>query len=98
MGSVLRNVIGRKSIAIVVIALASGLISTLPPFRLLHGWSIDLLTALRWETFGPRHDAAASPVAVIKAIDEEDLRHPPVQGLADADLDHGNRPRSDRGA
>jgi adenylate cyclase len=79
MGSVLRNVIGRKSIAIVVIALASGLISTLPPFRLLHGWSIDVLTALRWETFGPRHDAATSPVAVI-AIDEETYDTPPFKG------------------
>ena len=79
MGSVLRNVIGRKSIAIVVIALASGLATTLPPFSLLHGWSIDILTALRWQAFGPRRDAALSPVAVI-AIDEETYDTPPFKG------------------
>jgi adenylate cyclase len=79
MGSVLRNVIGRKSIAIVVIALASGLATTLPPFSLLHGWSIDILTALRWQAFGPRRDAATSPVAVI-AIDEETYDTPPFKG------------------
>jgi adenylate cyclase len=79
MGSVLRNVIGRKSIAIVVIALASGLATTLPPFSLLHGWSIEILTALRWRAFGPRRDAATSPVAVI-AIDEETYDTPPFKG------------------
>jgi adenylate cyclase len=79
MGSVLRNVIGRKSIAIVVIALASGFATTLPPFSLLHGWSIDILTALRWQAFGPRRDAATSPVAVI-AIDEETYDTPPFKG------------------
>jgi len=79
MGSVLRNVIGRKAIAIVVIALASGLATTLPPFSLLHGWSIDVLTALRWQAFGPRHDGATSPVAVI-AIDEETYETPPFKG------------------
>ena len=79
MGSVLRNVIGRKSIAIVAIALASGLATTLPPFSLLHGWSIDTLTALRWQAFGPRRDAATSPVVVI-AIDEETYDTPPFKG------------------
>jgi adenylate cyclase len=79
MGSVLRNVIGRKTIAVIVIALASGLISTLPPFSYLHGWSLDVLTALRWEAFGPRRDAATSPVVVI-AIDEETYETPPFKG------------------
>jgi adenylate cyclase len=79
MGSALGNVIGRKAIAVIVIALASGLIATLPPFSLLHGWSIDVLTALRWEAFGRRHDAAASPVTVI-AIDEETYETPPFRG------------------
>jgi adenylate cyclase len=79
MGSILRNGIGRKAIAVIVIAVASGLISTLPPFSYLHGWSIDVLTALRWEAFGPRRDAATSPVAVI-AIDEETYETPPFKG------------------
>jgi adenylate cyclase len=75
----MRSVIGRKSIAIIVIAVASGLISALPPFSYLHGWSLDVLTALRWEAFGPRHDGATSPVAVI-AIDEETYETPPFKG------------------
>jgi adenylate cyclase len=75
----MRSVIGRKSIAIIVIAVASGLISAFPPFSYLHGWSLDVLTALRWEAFGPRHDGATSPVAVI-AIDEETYETPPFKG------------------
>jgi adenylate cyclase len=75
----MRSVIGGKAIAIIVIAVASGLISALPPFSYLHGWSLDVLTALRWEAFGPRHDGATSPVAVI-AIDEETYETPPFKG------------------
>ncbi len=73
------NFIGRKAIAIIAIALASGLVSALPPFSLLHGWSIDGLTALRWQAFGARHDPVTSPVAVI-AIDEETYETPPFKG------------------
>jgi adenylate cyclase len=72
------SVIRRKAIALIVIALASGLASGLPPFNLLHGWSIDGLTALRWQAFGPRRDPATSPVAVI-AIDEETYQTPPFK-------------------
>jgi adenylate cyclase len=68
----------RKAIAIVVIALASGFASALPPFNLLHGWSIDGLTALRWQAFGQRRDPAIFPVAVI-AIDEETYQTPPFK-------------------
>ena len=72
------RVIRRDAIAIIVIALACGLASAVPPFSLVHGWSIDLLTALRWQIFGPRHDPATQPVAVI-AIDEETYDTPPFK-------------------
>jgi adenylate cyclase len=65
MGSVRRD-----ALAIVLAALACGLVTALPPFSLVHDWSIDALTALRWQAFGTRRDPAAAPVAVI-AIDEE---------------------------
>jgi adenylate cyclase len=69
----------RDAVAIILVALASGLASNLPPFSFVHGWSIDALTALRWEVFGMRHDPAAAPVAVI-AIDEETYETPPFKG------------------
>ena len=52
----------------------------LPPISLAHGWSIDVLTALRWKTV--RRRAAmlpTAPVAVI-AIDEETYETPPFKG------------------
>jgi class 3 adenylate cyclase len=75
MGSVIR----RDAAAIILVALACGLVSALPPFNFIHGWSIDALTALRWVAFGARHDPAATPVAVI-AIDEETYNTPPFKG------------------
>jgi adenylate cyclase len=75
MGSVIR----RDAVAIVLASLACGLVSVLPPFSLIHGWSIDALTALRWEVFGTRRDPASMPVAVI-AIDEETYETPPFKG------------------
>src|SRR6266700_1395857 len=75
MGSVIR----RDGIAIVLASLVCGFISALPPFGLIHGWSIDALTALRWEVFGTRRDPASTPVAVI-AIDEETYETPPFKG------------------
>src|SRR5713101_671202 len=75
MGSVIR----RDAVAIILVALASGLVSALPPFSFIHGWSIDALTALRWEGFGARRDPASTPVAVI-AIDEETYETPPFKG------------------
>jgi len=74
MGKVIR----RDAIAIIAIALACGLAFAVPPFSLVHGWSIDLLTALRWQIFGPRHDPGTQPVAVI-AIDEETYDTPPFK-------------------
>src|SRR5690242_16699835 len=69
----------RDAVAILIIAVASGVLSVLPPLSLAHGWSIDALTALRWELLGPHRDAAAAPVAVI-AIDEETYETPPFKG------------------
>lgn len=71
--------IRRDAAAIIVVALTSGLVSALPPFNLAHGWSIDALTALRWNVFGTRRDPATTPVAVI-AIDEETYETPPFKG------------------
>src|SRR5271165_1170197 len=73
------RVIRRDAVAIILVALASGFASTLPPFNFVHGWSIDALTALRWEVFGTRRDPASTPVAVI-AIDEETYETPPFRG------------------
>ena len=74
MGSVIRRDAG----AIVVAGLLCGLVTALPPFSMVHGWSIDILTALRWEIFGKRHDPASSP-AVVVAIDEETYETPPFK-------------------
>jgi len=66
----------RDAVALLLVALASGLATALPQFDLIHGWSIDALTALRFHMFGARRDAATAPVAVI-AIDEETHDTPP---------------------
>jgi class 3 adenylate cyclase/CHASE2 domain-containing sensor protein len=69
----------RDAVAIALVALLCGFASVVPPFSLVHGWSIDVLTALRWEALGPRRDPASSPVVVV-AIDEETYRTPPFKG------------------
>jgi adenylate cyclase len=66
----------RDAVVILLIALTCGLASALPPMRFVHGWSIDILTALRWELYGRRHIAAQAPTVVI-AIDEETHETPP---------------------
>jgi adenylate cyclase len=71
--------IRRDAVAIVLAALTCGLLTALPPVSLIHGWSIDALTALRWEVFGTRRDPASRPVAVI-AIDEETYETAPFKG------------------
>src|SRR5579859_2319886 len=68
----------RDAVAVLLIALLSGTLSALPPVSLVHGWSIDILTALRWKLMGARRDPAAAPVAVI-AIDEETYDTPPFK-------------------
>src|SRR5215472_5145927 len=70
------SVVRRDAVAILLVALLAGLATALPPFGLVHGWSIDILTTLRWQMFGARRDAATAPVAVI-AIDEETHNTPP---------------------
>jgi adenylate cyclase len=69
----------RDAVAIILVALACGTLSGLPPFNFIHGWSIDALTALRWEVFGARRDPASAPVVVI-ALDEETSETPPFKG------------------
>jgi adenylate cyclase len=69
----------RDAVALIVVALVCGPVTTLSPLNLIHGWSIDALTALRWQVFGARHDPASTPVAVI-AIDEETYQTPPFKG------------------
>src|SRR5262249_39694981 len=68
----------RDAIAFVAVALICGMVSLLPPFKFAHGWSIDVLTARRWQLLGARHDGATLPVAVI-AIDEETYESPPFK-------------------
>jgi adenylate cyclase len=69
----------RDTIAIVLASLACGLLSAFPPVSFLHGWSIDVLTALRWEIFGAARDPASKPIAVV-AIDEETYQTQPFKG------------------
>jgi len=71
--------IRRDAVAIGLVALLGGLALALPPLDIVHGWSIDFLTAARFELFGPRRDGATAPVAVI-AIDEETYQTPPFKG------------------
>jgi adenylate cyclase/guanylate cyclase len=69
----------RDAIAVAGIALICAAASVSPVFEATHGLSIDILTALRWEIFGRRHDPVASP-AVVVAIDEESYQTPPFEG------------------
>jgi adenylate cyclase len=69
----------RDAAAIAAIALICAAVFVAPPLKVVHGWSIDILTALRWEMFGKRYDPASSP-AVVVAIDEESYRAAPFKG------------------
>lgn len=62
-----------------LIALCAGLLAASPAFDGLRGWSIDLLTMLRWRSFGDLHPPTSSP-AVVVALDEETFRTPPFAG------------------
>lgn len=70
---------GRDGLAAAVIALACAGVTALPAFDGQRGLTLDVLTALRWQAFGARHDPARSP-AVVLAIDEETYATPPFQG------------------
>jgi serine phosphatase RsbU (regulator of sigma subunit) len=69
----------RAAAAGLLIALAAGLLAASPALDGLRGFSIDLLTMLRWYAFGDAHPGAASP-AVVVALDEETFRTPPFEG------------------
>ena len=69
----------RDVIALAAIALVCAAVAVSPPLQPIHGLSIDILTALRWEVFGRRQDPAGSPAVVI-AIDEESARAAPFKG------------------
>jgi adenylate cyclase len=69
----------REIFAAGIIALTAGLIVASPVFDRIRGVSLDILTALRWQAFGVRHDPAASP-SVVVAIDEESYHTPPFDG------------------
>jgi serine phosphatase RsbU (regulator of sigma subunit) len=62
-----------------LIALCAGLLAASPALDGLRGFSIDLLTMLRWHAFGDEHPPATSP-AVVLALDEETFRTPPFEG------------------
>jgi adenylate cyclase len=68
----------RDVIAVAMIALVCAAVSVSPAFNPVHGLSVDILTALRWEMFGRRQDPAVSP-AVVVAIDEESSRAAPFK-------------------
>ena len=78
-GSRVRRVRKRDTLAALAIALTVGVLFASPLFDAVHGLSIDLLTALRWEVFGKRYDPAASPAVAI-VIDEESFNAPPFKG------------------
>jgi adenylate cyclase len=69
----------RDAVAAAVTAFFAGTAIVWPPFDILQGLSIDILTALRWHAFGSGHLSSTSPVVVI-AMDEESYRTPPFQG------------------
>jgi adenylate cyclase/guanylate cyclase len=74
IGRTTRDIIAIPTIALVCVALLAS-----PLFDKGRGLSIDILTLLRWEMFGPRRDPATSPTVVI-AIDEETYETPPFKG------------------
>ena len=69
----------RNQMVIAAIVLVCAAASVSPVVRPIRGLSLDILTALRWEMFGRRHDASASP-AVVVAMDEESLHAAPFEG------------------
>ena len=69
----------RDAIAAAAIVLVCAAVSVSPAFNMIHGLSIDILTALRWEMFGSRQQPASSP-AVVVAIDEETYQTTPFKG------------------
>ena len=77
----------RDACAAALIAVCAGAVTALPALDVLHGLSIDALTALRWHVYGPMHVPAASP-AVVVALDEETYRTPPFAGTPNITWTH----------
>jgi adenylate cyclase len=69
----------RDILAVVIIALITGIFFASPALEIVHGLSIDALTTLRWDFFGDRRDPTAAPVVVV-AIDEQSYQTPPFKG------------------
>ncbi len=69
----------RAAVAGALIAFSAGLLAASPALDGLRGFSIDLLTMLRWRAFGEVRLPASSP-AVVVALDEETFRTPPFEG------------------
>ena len=69
----------RAAAAGLLIAVSAGLVAASPALDGLRGFSIDLLTMLRWRAFGDVHLPASSPTVVL-ALDEETFRTPPFEG------------------
>jgi class 3 adenylate cyclase len=67
------------ALAVVIIALACGLLFASPALDGVRGLSLDVLTALRWRAFGNPYDPASAP-AVVVVIDEDSYRVPPFKG------------------
>ena len=75
----MRRINARHAVFAVAVAVAAALLAASPLCESLRGVSIDVLTALRWQAFGPRHDPTTSPTVVV-AIDEETHKTPPFAG------------------
>lgn len=69
----------RDILAGIIIALVCGIVFASPALNVVHGLSIDILTALRWELFDNHRDPVTAPVVVV-AIDEESYQSPPFKG------------------
>jgi adenylate cyclase len=69
----------RDALVAIAIALVSGSIAASPWLEVAHGLSLDVLTALRFELYGQRRQAEASPAVVI-ALDEESRQTAPFKG------------------
>ncbi len=69
----------RDFLAGMTIALVCGAVFASPALEMVHGLSIDTLTAVRSKVFGDRRDSVPAPVVVV-AIDEQTYQTPPFKG------------------
>ena len=75
----MRRLVGRDIVVAAAIAIVSGAICASPATSTVRGLSLDVLTALRWQLFGPRRDPLSEP-AVVVAIDEQTYQTEPFKG------------------